>query len=473
MRTSLRRSCNACAKAKHSCDLGTPKCSRCLKRKVTCIYANVPLSSSSTTSSSTPEQPARSRSIEKYEVKTHSLKSRDLDSASQDSMELFAPAGNSFDPFDSYPATRLPRVHVQRLIQHFLSNISFQYYPLDLNMSSNPFIVSWWPLALADPALFHVSIQTASLDEERRAQKGFPISELLMVDSVSLIRKKIGSSLLAIQDETLNSVVTLAAIEHGKGNIEASRAHIDGAKRIVGIRGGLDQVKQVSPLTARMIAWVSLLVTGSPQYAIQDDLGIGDGVGPTLQWLLASSFLEIQDPVVDTLHLDRDIADILTRLRGIFHQPNALSLLGTELHDLTCFVVHKLLLIPPLTDSPQSECLRCAMTLYMLIIHGTTYYTHTELANSIIQRLKSQLQPLAGKTGNVFLGSLQIWVLSVTIVSATDPTDIQWLIYAAKIAANAMSLQSWDDVVVHLQNILWLETERADVFRQQWEAILT
>lgn len=118
MRTSLRRSCNACAKAKHSCDLGTPKCSRCLKRKVTCIYANVPLSSSSTTSSSATEQPARSRSIEKYEVKTYSLKSRDLDSASQDSMELFAPAGNSFDPFDSYPATRLPRVHVQRLIQH-------------------------------------------------------------------------------------------------------------------------------------------------------------------------------------------------------------------------------------------------------------------------------------------------------------------------------------------------------------------
>ncbi|KAF5694367.1 hypothetical protein FDENT_1233 [Fusarium denticulatum] len=339
-------------------------------------------------------------------------------------------------------------------------------------MSSNPFIVSWWPLALADPALFHVSIQTASLDEERRAQKGFPISELLMVDSVSLIRKKIGSSLLAIQDETLNSVVTLAAIEHGKGNIEASRAHIDGAKRIVGIRGGLDQVKQVSPLTARMIAWVSLLVTGSPQYAIQDDLGIGDGVGPTLQWLLASSFLEIQDPVVDALLLDREIADILTRLRGIFHQPNALSLIGTELHDLTCFVVHKLLLIPPQTDSPQSECLRCAITLYMLIIHGTTYYTHTELAHRIIQRLKSQLQPLAGKTGSVF-GSLQIWVLSVTIVSATDPTDIQWLIYAAKIAANAMGLQSWDNVVVHLQNILWLETERAEVFRQQWEAILT
>lgn len=94
-----------------------------------------------------------------------------------------------------------------------LSTIAFQYYPLDLSASSNPFIVSWWPLALADPALFHVSIQTASLDEELRAQKGFPVSEMLMVDSVALVRRKIGDAALAFQDETLNSVVTLAAIE--------------------------------------------------------------------------------------------------------------------------------------------------------------------------------------------------------------------------------------------------------------------
>jgi hypothetical protein len=218
---------------------------------------------------------------------------------------------------------------------------------------------------------------------------------------------------------------------------------------------------------------VSLLVTGSPQYPVQDDIAIGDGVAPTLQWLLAATFLETQDPVVLALQLEPDIADILTRLRGIFHQPDALAFLGTELHDLTCFVVHKLLLIPPLPNSPQSECLRCAMALYMLIIHGTTYYTHTELANTIIQRLKSQLPALAGKAGSVLFDSLQIWVLSVTVASATDPTDVQWLIYAAKIAANAMGLQSWDDVIAHLRNILWLETERAEIFRQQWDAILT
>jgi hypothetical protein len=98
-------------------------------------------------------------------------------------------------------------------------------------MTSNPFVVSWWPLALAgtivslngynlssfdtDPALFHVSLQTASLDVELRAQNGFSMSEVLMADSVSLVRQRVDEPSLAFQDETMNSVVTLAAIEVG------------------------------------------------------------------------------------------------------------------------------------------------------------------------------------------------------------------------------------------------------------------
>ena len=121
MRTSLRRSCNACAKAKHSCDLGTPKCSRCIRRKVTCVYANEPLSSTSSASSAasvTPDTSGRSKLIDKAEVKRPTSKSYDSNAPHESSMALSTPVNASFDPFDSYPTTRLPRVHVQRLIQH-------------------------------------------------------------------------------------------------------------------------------------------------------------------------------------------------------------------------------------------------------------------------------------------------------------------------------------------------------------------
>jgi hypothetical protein len=99
------------------------------------------------------------------------------------------------------------------LIGAVLNKIAFQYYPLDLNASSNPFLVSWWPLALGDPALFHVSLQTACLDEELLAQKGFQASEILMADSVALLRRKVEDESQALQDGTMNSVITLAAIE--------------------------------------------------------------------------------------------------------------------------------------------------------------------------------------------------------------------------------------------------------------------
>ena len=204
MRQTLRRSCAACAKSKYRCDLSIPRCSRCVQRKVECAYANEPLTATITrVEDDAPSNPCTS--LTNYRVW-------------------------SLDPFDSYPPTRLPREHVQRLIHSctyaldwlcrsnqltnvVLYKIAFQYYPLDLNAASNPFLISWWPLALGDPALFHISLQTACLDEELLAQRGFQTSERLMADSMALLRRKVDDMTLAVQDGTLDSIITLATIE--------------------------------------------------------------------------------------------------------------------------------------------------------------------------------------------------------------------------------------------------------------------
>ncbi|KFY31944.1 hypothetical protein V493_00657 [Pseudogymnoascus sp. VKM F-4281 (FW-2241)] len=495
MRTTLRRSCDACAKAKLSCDLRTPQCSRCIKRKSTCAYANEPLTTSpnayasysATSVSSTP-------AVEESSI--IAVNGRITPTFEGGPGGILNPAIASFDPFDSYPPARLPRVLIQRLIHHFLSNIAFQYYPLDLNPGSNPFIIMWWPRALADPALFHVSLQTASLDQELRSRKGFPISELLMTDSVSLVRRRIEDSSLAIQDETMNSVVTLAAIEvkspllpwrrvyninksyeqHGKGNFEASRIHIDGVKRIVSIRGGINEIKRTSPLTARMVPWTSLLVTGVPQFETQDDFGCGSGIESTLQWQLASMASDQQEVSLDNFDVDPAVGNILARLRSIFHEPQLFNLTTTELHDLTCFVVHKLLLLPPLSpahpmQTSTSECLRYALVLYMLNIHGTTYYSCHHLVNTILVQLKKYYVALSH--ANDPHGSLGIWLSSVGIMACTSTTDHQWFMDLACAAAAARSLHKWEDVLSHLQSVLWVRTQHEAALRGKWEEIIS
>lgn len=100
MRNTLRRSCDACAKSKLSCDLQTPQCSRCAKRGSLCAYANQPLSAA--LANSTPTPPSRASSFD----------------GETSVIQLTNPGIQSFDPFDTYPQIRLPRPHVQRLIQH-------------------------------------------------------------------------------------------------------------------------------------------------------------------------------------------------------------------------------------------------------------------------------------------------------------------------------------------------------------------
>ena len=92
MRQTLRRSCAACAKSKSKCDLRTPQCSRCVKRSTQCIYANEPLTA--TVALSERQRQRLAMPLRIFEIRNFS----------------------SVDPFDSYPPTRLPREHAQRLI---------------------------------------------------------------------------------------------------------------------------------------------------------------------------------------------------------------------------------------------------------------------------------------------------------------------------------------------------------------------
>ncbi|KAK0707318.1 hypothetical protein B0H67DRAFT_602680 [Lasiosphaeris hirsuta] len=417
MRQTLRRSCAACARAKHSCDLRTPRCSRCIKRRVPCVYANEPLTA-------VPE--------------------------------IMALRLGSLDPFDSYPQTRLRRDHVQRLIHSFLNKIAFQYYPLDLSAVSNPFLISWWPLALGDPALFHVSLQTACLDEELLAQKGFGTSELLMADSVALLRRRVEDATLAVQDATMNSVITLATIEFGKGNVEISKMHVDGVKRLVDMRGGINAVRQTSPLTARMVSWVSMLIMCRPQFSTQDDVGIGDGIPPIPEWQLDGDPPGLYD--TDSIDIDDRVKSVLTRLRRVFGRAQHTPLTSTRLHDLTCFVVHRLLSAE--TPSPLTECVRHALILTMLTAQGPTYYSHGVMLDMILARFKENMGRLGPTRGTV-----GVWLVATGAVASAGTAHHRWFMERERAG-------SWDDAFARIRSLLWAETLLSrDVFRAHWEAV--
>jgi len=269
--------------------------------------------------------------------------------------------------------------------------------------------------------------------------------------------------------------------------------HIDGVKQMVTVRGGLSKVKQTSPLTARMVPWyvapsyggkpaansflcrVSLLVSGSPQFETQDDSGRGDGICAVSQWQSPFSVKDTGSHLLDfdKLDLDPALRNIANRLRSILHSPAILS--ATDLHDLTCFTLHRLLSLPPLPsvgfpEFNTSECMRYAISAYMFIIHGPTYYSHVHLLNTLIIQLKSHINSML--SWRECQDSMLLWLLSVGAVASIGTNENDWFCNEAGTIAGTLGARGWDDIEMHLSKVLWLGTRSSVLFQQTWEDIL-
>jgi hypothetical protein len=218
-----------------------------------------------------------------------------------------------------------------------------------------------------------------------------------------------------------------------------------------------------------------MIVMQCPQFTTQDGIGGGDGVAPIPQWFELEDYHHKHMSPPDA---DPDISDVLGRLHLLFNEPERFNLSTTDLHDLTCFVLHRLLdrstssthrnvlQIPSISDS-----LRYAIALYLLIIHGPTYFSHAQLQYTMVLQLKYQLE------NSVSLGlstnrSVPIWLLSVGMVASDNTPDCQWFTDQSQRATAAYGIYIWDDVLFHLKEVLWLRKPQAEhLFRQKWDCV--
>jgi hypothetical protein len=222
---------------------------------------------------------------------------------------------------------------------------------------------------------------------------------------------------------------------------------------------------------------VSMIVMRSPQFATQDDFGRGDGVAPISQWVdLTGHYHEH----MSSEGLDPDICDILGRLHMLFSEPNRFNLSTTDLHDLTCFVLHRLLDRP--TQSPYadalhpfsvSDCVRHAIALYLLIIHGPTYFSHAQLQYAMVSRLKTHLETFTSLPPPANR-SITIWLLLVGMIASDGTPECQWFETQSRKAVTAYGIYLWHDVLLHLKKVLWLEKPHAEhIFQQKWDGVWT
>jgi multisubunit Na+/H+ antiporter MnhF subunit len=219
-----------------------------------------------------------------------------------------------------------------------------------------------------------------------------------------------------------------------------------------------------------------MLIMGHPQFETQDDVGIGDGIPPIPEWQLDPTALHDDLSEFNSIDVDSTVKNVFLRLRNVFQRAQRIPFPTTQLHDLTCFVVHRLLLSASETTNPQSspstECIRYAIILYMFVIHGPTYYSHAVILNTVVTRFMEHLKQLES-IPRVY-DSLDVWLLAIGIVSSTGTIHYQWFMERARAMDASLALGNWDDALKRIKSILWLETlQGEDIFRPHWDAILS
>lgn len=235
-----------------------------------------------------------------------------------------------------------------------------------------------------------------------------------------------------------------------------------------------------------------MLVMGHPQFQTQDDWGTGDGIPPIPEWQLDNvahhdGFAIAASGLAGALNGDVQVKNVLMRLRNIFRRAQTTPLEPTRLHDLTSFVIHRLLSSKPgtggdngsngnngnepLTQSdPVTECIRYATILYMFILQGPTYYSHEHMMSAISFDLKEQLQLSSSVTEMDY--SIHIWLLAVGMVASTGTPNHGWFLEEARGLVSTLQIDGWQEVFDHIKSILWLDLLHSEqVFQSHWRYI--
>lgn len=219
-----------------------------------------------------------------------------------------------------------------------------------------------------------------------------------------------------------------------------------------------------------------MLIMGHPQFRTQDDFGIGDGIPPIPEWQIEPTF--IHSDLDENLDMEEsnEVMNVFVRLRNVFQKANRGPFPNTQLHDLTCFVVHRLFLSTAGASiselSPTVECIRYAIILYLFIVQGPIYYPHEVMLNAMVAKLKENIEQRNHKTHEP--ASLDFWLIAIGMVASTGTSQYEWFSKKATTIAGSLHMESAQEVLDRIKGVLWLDKPQSEyIFSVQCERFLT
>lgn len=397
------------------------------------------------------------------------------------------------DPFQTYPESRVQGVDV--LMKYYLKTAVYKVFPWNPALENNPTTTYYVPLVWNDQVLFHATLQLSAmrLSKHRISQNVKLDSDTKMqleTECIRLLRDRVENQDLGkgVSDQTISAVATLAAIEHENGRMRMLKMHMNGLKRMVDVRGGLNAIRETSPMVANSVFWMFVVAIYEIPFPNLD---------PFLPPFLPSKhnlshFQDFGPPTHESpLPLDlvnlgvvQPIALILNSVQHVSQLVPAFSSYPTAATSMViltrmCALLSHLLSLPQIQSSKTadfssvvSECTRYAILLHVFTpwrgLQPDGALTINHLLHQLIHYLKVLINFSEEQNMN---NELVLWLFATGGVASLNMPERAWFVsHLAELTENMM-ISNWKDMKANVSRAIWHEKLCERVHKMLWDEV--
>ncbi|KAG4431697.1 hypothetical protein IFR05_012821 [Cadophora sp. M221] len=454
-----KNGCLQCKQRKVKCDERRPFCLNCSKHFRNMDKCDFPAAANGYMTSRDYVSAARPRNTAN---KPKSIRKSPL-------VDLLRSPGSGIDPFKSCPGSNIPDAEL--FMHHYFSNFRSKSFPMALGYQEKPFLQTWWSMASESPAMFNATLQLSAFDlEVTQGDKGTQRSKLLLnKECISLLRKRVEDPILGVSDETIGSVLVLTIVEFERGNLRMVKMHVEGLKRMVNIRGGLDAIRATNPVLTNLIFGITMTVMTEPQFFSPTKW---QPLEDMPDYSNTSSLFQYEDVGVSST-----LACAIRELRVMtnnFTNPEYIGWPAKPTPTLCSNILIRLLSIPiPRDQGPYvscvSECMRLAAVMLCFLPFKNDYPSPELMINVQLHKLKANLETMLeiGQQDHPLLP----WILISGGIFAQQP-ERGWFIGQILSVSSDLGIYSWGEMLKHLLSVIYIEYFCEIPFRQLWEEVV-
>lgn len=255
------------------------------------------------------------------------------------------------------------------------------------------------------------------------------------------------------------------------------QAHLEGLKRQVEMRGGLDAIRATNPMAANIVFWCAMISINEPQLL---PITYGD-LYRQMDWL--------NDPDTATLlthdggrtDLVEFGVDVVTS--NMLHEVQRLSKLYTATLDYgtpqeavkalsyLCSILERLMLLSktPSDDSPipgLSQSCRTAGCLHVLTPLSGYFPNPTLMLHTLVRDLKTSLIYMLRAIGTK--SYLLLWLLAVGGLTAHSMPERSWFVGHIVVVITDLEIHTWEAMRQHLVKLAFHDNFCDKGFKSLW-----